>query len=437
MKLFGTDGIRGKANILITPTLSFKVGAFLGQYGKQNNILIAYDTRRSGSVIASSIVAGILSSGGHVGSIGVAPTPALAYLCKKHNYDYGIMISASHNPFADNGIKIFDTNGFKIRDEIEREIETYIANQDELPLKTHGDIGVFTDQQDLLKEYVHYVRDAYRDTLKLNLLVDGANGSASSVIKDVLKGLKLKADIICISPDGLNINDNCGSTHMDKLRQMIIENPGKYDLGVAFDGDADRVLFVGPNGEDFDGDHVLYLLAKHYKKLNILPQNMVVVTVMANYGLNVALSKIGAKLIATDVGDKYVQREMVEHGYLIGGEQSGHTIFNGYIKTGDGIYTLMKVLDVLAAEKTTFEAFVSEFKKYPQKLINIKVADKVKAMQDPALLSEIKRFEKTMGGHGRILVRSSGTEQLVRVMVEAATEEEAHAIATQLATFVK
>ncbi|MFA5659790.1 MAG: phosphoglucosamine mutase [Bacilli bacterium] len=437
MKLFGTDGIRGKANILITPTLSFKVGAFLGQYGKQNKILIAYDTRRSGTVIASSIIAGILSSGGDVGSIGVAPTPALAYLCKKHNYDYGIMISASHNPFADNGIKIFDTNGFKIRDDIEREIESYIASNVELPLRTHDQIGIFTDQQALLKEYVHYVRAAYRDTLKLKLLVDGANGSASSVIQEVLEGLNLKADIICIKPDGININDNCGSTHIDKLRQMILDAPGKYDLGVAFDGDADRVLFIGPKGEDFDGDYVLYLLAKHYKKLNILPQDMVVVTVMANYGLNVALANIGAKHVATDVGDKYVQREMVEHGYLIGGEQSGHTIFNGYIKTGDGIYTLMKVLDVLAAEQTTFGSFVTEFKKFPQKLVNIKVVDKVRAMQDPTLLSEIKRCEKTLGGHGRILVRSSGTEQLVRVMVEALSEEEAEGIANHLAAFVK
>lgn len=437
MKLFGTDGIRGKGNVLLTPALSFKVGAFLGQYLKKNNILLAQDTRRSGPVILSSLVAGILSSGGNASVLGVAPTPALAYIAKKHNYDYGIMISASHNPFADNGIKIFDTNGFKISEDIEHAIEEYIASGEELPLLTHDQIGVYIDESALLREYVSYVRSAYRDTLKINLLVDGANGSASSVISEVLCGLKLKATIKHIEPNGININENCGSTHLSNLQAEIKANPGKYDLGVAFDGDADRVLFVGANGEEFDGDYVLYLLAKHYKKIGILKDDTVVITVMANYGLNVALSALNIKTAVTGVGDKYVQREMVKYEYLIGGEQSGHTIFNGFIKTGDGIFTLMKVLDVLAAEKTTFASYTKEFKKFPQCLLNIKVVDKVKAMEDPLLLEEIKKIEATLGGHGRVLVRASGTEQLVRVMVEATTNEEANNAASHLKTFVK
>lgn len=437
MKLFGTDGIRGKGNVLLNPELSFKVGAFLGQYLKKNKILLAADTRRSGPVILNSLISGILSSGGDAASIGVAPTPALAYLVKKHGYDYGIMISASHNPYPDNGIKIFDTNGFKISESIEEAIENYILGSEVLPLKTHGEIGVYSDKSALLFEYVTYARDAYRDTLNLHLLVDAANGAASSVIKDVLSNLKLKATITHVEPNGININENCGSTHIDNLKATILSNPGKYDLGVAFDGDADRVLFIGPNGEEFDGDYVLYLLAKHYHAHHKLTKDTVVVTVMANYGLNVALDALNIKVVATSVGDKYVQREMVEKGYLIGGEQSGHTIFNGYIKTGDGIYTLMKVLDALAAEKTTFSEFTKEFKKYPQCLLNIKVVDKVKAMQDETLLKEVKSIEAKLGGHGRVLVRSSGTEQLVRVMVEATTEAEALNAANYLATFVK
>lgn len=437
MKLFGTDGIRGKGNVLLTPALSFKVGAFLGQYLKSNNIVLAQDTRRSGPVILNSLVAGILSSGGNATVLGVAPTPALAYICKKHNFDYGIMISASHNPFADNGVKIFDTNGFKISETIEEAIEKYIASNEELPLKTGKEIGVLNDNKALLSEYVTYVREAYRDTLDLHLLVDGANGSASSVIKDVLAGLKLKATIKHITPDGININENCGSTHLANLQEEIKDNPGKYDLGVAFDGDADRVLFVGANGEEFDGDYVLYLLGKHYKKIGILKDDTVVITVMANYGLNAAFNALNIKMAVTGVGDKYVQREMVANDYLIGGEQSGHTIFNGFIKTGDGIYTLMKVLDVLAAEKTTFSEYTKEFKKYPQCLLNIKVSDKNKAMNDPLLLAEVKKIEQELGGHGRVLVRASGTEQLVRVMVEAMTNEEALNAAHHLATFVK
>ncbi len=437
MKLFGTDGIRGKGNILLTPDLSFKVGAFLGQYLKKNKIILASDTRRSGPVILNSLIAGILSSGGDAASIGVAPTPALAYLCKKHNYDYGIMISASHNHYADNGIKIFDTNGFKISEDIEHAIEEYIASEEVLPLKTHDKIGVFSDKSHLLSEYVKYVRDAYRDTLSLRLLVDAANGAATSVIKDVLGDLALNATITHVNPDGVNINENCGSTHISNLQQIIKDNPGIYDLGVAFDGDADRVLFVGPEGQEFDGDYVLYLLAKHYARRNILAKDTVVVTVMANYGLNVALDALNIKAVATPVGDKYVQREMVEGGYLIGGEQSGHTIFNGYIKTGDGIFTLMKVLDALAAEETTFAEFTKEFKKYPQCLLNIKVVDKTKAMEDPTLLEEIAKVEAKLGGHGRVLVRASGTEQLVRVMVEATSEVEALNAAKHLATFVK
>lgn len=437
MKLFGTDGIRGPANVLLTPGLSFDIGAFLGQYQKKNKILIAYDTRRSGIVIFASLVAGILSSGGEASSIGVAPTPALAYLCKKYNYDYGIMISASHNPFQDNGIKIFDTNGFKIAESIEEEIEKYIASDTRLKLKTGGEIGKFTDKSELIYEYVDYAKKAFRGGLKLNLLIDGANGSASSVIHHIVAGTSLNATIINVEPDGVNINADCGSTHLDKLQDTIKKSPGKYDLGVAFDGDADRVLFVGPKGEVLDGDHVLYLLGKHYKKIDTLTKDTVVATVMANYGLGAALSKLGIKLVATSVGDKHVQREMIEHDYLIGGEQSGHTIFNDYIKTGDGIYTMMKVLDVLAAEKTTFSEYVKEFIKFPQCLLNIRVKEKKMAMTDKTLLAEIKKSEAKLGGHGRILVRASGTEELVRVMVEAETEAEAKATAEHLASFVK
>ncbi len=437
MKYFGTDGIRGRANVLLTPDLSFKVGAFLGGHEKRNKIMLAMDTRISGPVLLNSLVAGILSSGGTAHVLGVAPTPALAYLCKKHKYDYGIMISASHNPFPDNGIKIFDQNGFKISAELEALIEKYIASDETLPLQTGEHIGHYDDVHPLLREYVSYVQEAYTGDLTLKLLVDGAHGSASSVITDVLAPYKLRATIINIAPNGININENCGSTHLDVIQKIVKDNPGKYDLGVAFDGDADRVLFVGPHGELFDGDYVLYLLGKYYHKRGALNDDTVVVTVMANYGLNVALDALNIKTLATDVGDKYVQQAMVEHNYLIGGEQSGHTIFNGFIKTGDGIYTLMKVLHVLAAEKTTFGEYTKAFKKFPQKLINVKVNNKAKALSDKALQAEIAKASKRLSGHGRVLIRASGTEELIRVMVEAETESETNEVINHLVQFVK
>lgn len=436
MKLFGTDGIRGKANILLTPNLAFKIGTFLGQYLKSNKILLARDTRISGPMLLNSLVAGILSSGGQADTLEVAPTPALAYLVKKHGYDYGIMISASHNPFADNGIKIFDANGFKIQDEIERQIESFIESGNTVALKTGGDIGLYHDRRELLQEYVSYCQEVYRSPRSLNLLLDAAHGSATAVIGEVVKNFPGTIEIINNAPTGVNINENCGSTHLDVLADLIRQKETKFDLGVAFDGDADRLLIVGANGEEFDGDYIIYALAKHYQKQGLLKDNTVVVTVMANYGLFKAFEAIGIKVVKTDVGDKYVQRAMVDNGYLLGGEQSGHIIFNGFIKTGDGIFSFMKLLDVLAREQTTLAEYTKEFKKYPQTLINKKVNQKKRAMEDPTLLQEIEVMEKRLDGHGRILVRASGTEELVRVMVEAKTQALAQEIAEHLIKFV-
>ncbi len=436
MKLFGTDGIRGEANVLLTPELAFKVGSFLGSYQKTNKIMLAMDTRRSGPVLLSSLVAGILSHGGDAYILGVAPTPALAYLCKKEGYDYGIMISASHNPFKDNGIKIFDTNGFKISAELEELIENYVLGNENLLLKQAAEIGRYFESDHLLGEYVNYIRDLYHDGGKLNLLIDAANGSATSVIADVVAGFKLRADIINSEPDGININEKSGSTHIERLQTMIKEKAGYYDLGVAFDGDADRVLFVSKDGELLDGDHVIYLLAKYLKGKNLLVDNKVVVTIMANYGLFTALSELGVESVVTSVGDKYIQQEIVKNNYTVGGEQSGHTIFNDYIKTGDGLYTFFKVLEILSHEKTSFAKYVSEFKKYPQKLINNHVIDKVKILNNPDLTRYFAEINEKLAGHGRLLVRASGTENLIRVMVEAPTSEEAERIATTVSEHI-
>ncbi len=437
MKLFGTDGIRGEANVLLTPELAFKVGSFLGGYQKANKIMLAMDTRRSGPVLLSSLVAGILSHGGDAYVLGVAPTPALAYLCKKHGYDYGIMISASHNPFVDNGIKIFDTNGFKISADLEALIENYILGSETLPLKKAGEIGRNFESGHLLNEYVNYIRALYNNSATFTLLIDAANGSATSVIKDVVRGFKIRADIINNEPDGININEKSGSTHIERLQAMIKEKAGYYDLGVAFDGDADRVLFVGKDGELLDGDHVIYLLAKYLKGHNLLVENKVVVTVMANYGLFTALKELGVETVITSVGDKYIQQEIVKNNYSVGGEQSGHTIFNDYIKTGDGLYTFFKVLAILASQKITFAEYVSDFHKYPQKLINVRVADKERILKNPDLKLYFDGINEKLSGHGRLLVRASGTENLIRVMVEAPTSEEADSIATAVSEHIK
>ncbi len=436
MKLFGTDGIRGEANVLLTPELAYKIGSFLGGYLKDNKIMLAMDTRRSGPVLLSSLVAGILSRGGDAYVLGVAPTPALAYLCKKHGYDYGIMISASHNPFKDNGIKIFDTNGFKISADLEGLIEDYVLGNEVLPLKKAGEIGRNYESGHLLHEYVNYIRALYDNSAKFNLLIDAANGSATSVIKDIVRGFKIRADIINNEPDGININEQCGSTHIERLQTMIKEKNGYYDLGVAFDGDADRVLFVGKDGELLDGDHVIYLLAKYLKKHHLLAENKVVVTVMANYGLFTALEALGVDTVITSVGDKYIQREIVKNNYSVGGEQSGHTIFNDFIKTGDGLYTFFKVLAILSAEKESFSAYVSEFQKYPQKLINVRVNDKEKILNNPELKTYFDDINQTLSGHGRLLVRASGTENLIRVMVEAPTTQEADELATTVSEHI-
>lgn len=436
MVKFGTDGIRGKANLLITTKLSYDIGAYLASKNPNTKIVVGYDTRESSEPLANSLLKAITSHGGHAINLGVIPTPAVAYVTKKYSYDYGIMISASHNPYQDNGIKILDANGFKISSGLEDEIAAFINSGEQISEKPLNEHGKVYDDLTYRDAYVTYLKDGYNNKLSLNVLIDAANGSASSVIHQVLEGLHINATVINAAPDGVNINTNCGSTHLTPLKNLIQGN-NAYDLALAFDGDADRILFVNKDGSELDGDHMLYLLGKYYNSINSLPNKTVVTTIMANYGLIKALDNIGVKTIMTSVGDKYVQKEMVDHNYLVGGEQSGHIIYNGEVKSGDGIYTMLKVFHILGEVGVDFATYVKEFKKYPQTLVNVPVANKKLVLENSGLLAKVSAYNEQLKATGRVLVRASGTEELVRVMVEDIDAKVANDIALDLVNVVK
>lgn len=427
-KYFGTDGFRGEANIDLTVEHAYKVGRYLGYYfGKEKNgekvrVVIGKDTRRSSYMFEYSLVAGLTASGADVYLMHVTPTPSVSYIVRTDEFDCGIMISASHNPFYDNGIKIINNQGSKMDASVENEIERYIDGEiPEIPFATRENIGKTTDYSMGRNRYIGYLMTVPTRSFKnLRVGLDCANGAASTVAKAVFDALGAKTFVINNSPDGTNINTDCGSTHIEGLQSFVVEN--QLDVGFAYDGDADRCLCVNEKGELVDGDAILYVCGKYLKENGRLNKNTVVTTVMSNLGLYKAFDAEGIEYAKTAVGDKYVYECMIDNGYILGGEQSGHIIFSKNARTGDGVLTSLKMMEVMIENKCSMSELTRGLNIYPQLLVNVKVSSKSAVMSDEDVLAAAKRVEEALGDDGRILLRQSGTEPLIRVMVEAKTD---------------
>ena len=425
-KYFGTDGFRGEANVTLNVEHAFKVGRFLGWYygqDKKAKVVIGKDTRRSSYMFEYALVAGLTASGADAYLLHVTTTPSVSYVVRTEDFDCGIMISASHNPFYDNGIKIINANGQKLEASVEEKIEEYIDGKvAELPLATKENIGRTVDFSAGRNRYIGYlISVATRSFKEKTVALDCSNGSASAIAKNVFDALGAKTLVINNEPDGTNINTNCGSTHIEVLADFVKKN--NVDAGFAYDGDADRCIAVDENGNIVDGDSIMYVCGTYMKERGELPSNTVVTTVMSNIGLYKAFDAKGIRTEKTAVGDKYVCENMMKNGYCLGGEQSGHIIFSKHATTGDGILTSLKVMEAMIEKKSTLSNLTRELKIYPQLLVNVKVTDKTKAMEDEEILEAAKQVEDELGDKGRILLRSSGTENLVRVMVEAETDQ--------------
>ncbi len=426
MKYFGTDGFRGEANAGLNVIHAYKVGRFLGWYYGQEHkarIIIGKDTRRSSYMFEDALSAGLTASGADVYLLHVTPTPSVSYVVRTEQFDCGIMISASHNPYYDNGLKVINRNGHKLEAVIEAKIEEYIdSDEDAIPFATKENIGCTIDYAIGRHRYIGYLMSlATRSFKNIRVGLDCANGSSYSVAKGVFDALGAKTYTIGMEPDGININDGCGSTHIEKLQGFVKEK--NLDIGFAYDGDADRCLAVDDQGNVIDGDAILYLCGCYLKEKGELNNNTVVTTVMSNIGLYKALDKAGIAYEKTAVGDKYVNANMMEHGHSLGGEQSGHIIFSKYAVTGDGVLTSLMLMEVMLEKKTKLSELCRNLKIYPQLLENVKVADKTAAINDADVQAAAKAAEEALGSNGRILLRESGTEPLVRVMVEAETDE--------------
>ncbi|MCI8375700.1 MAG: phosphoglucosamine mutase [Lachnospiraceae bacterium] len=425
-KYFGTDGFRGEANVKLTVEHAFKVGRYLGwYYGRDHKaqIVIGKDTRRSSYMFEYALAAGITASGADAYLLHVTTTPSVSYVVRTEGFDCGIMISASHNPFYDNGIKVINGLGHKLEAEVEEKIEKYIDGEvEERPLATGGDIGRTIDFAAGRNRYLGYLISLPTRSFKnMRVGLDCANGSASAIAKSVFDALGAKTYVISNDPDGTNINTNCGSTHIEALQQFVKEK--HLDVGFAYDGDADRCLAVDENGNVVDGDRIMYICGKYMMEQKALRDNTIVTTVMSNLGLYKACDKVGMKYEKTAVGDKYVYENMTANGFQLGGEQSGHIIFSKHATTGDGILTSLKVMEVILEKKTTLATLASEVKIYPQLLQNLKVTDMDATLNHPTVVKAIAEVEEKLGSDGRVLVRKSGTEPLLRVMVEALTDE--------------
>jgi len=434
-KYFGTDGIRRIANIELSPELVYKVakaGAYvLSKHSDHTpTILIGRDTRISGTLIESAMVAGFLSYGANVKLLGVIPTPAVAYLTRKLNADASVVISASHNTYEFNGIKYFSNKGMKISDELEEEIEEVMESGKLEELTAENEkIGVSEYCLDLIDEYVYFFRKNFDDEIEKNLNdnfivgIDTANGATSVVAEKVFKTLGIKYKIINNNPDGININDNCGSTHLEGLKKFVVEN--KLSLGIAYDGDGDRCLAIDEKGNEIDGDKLLAIISRSLKKKGKLNKDTIVATVMSNLGLNKYAKENGLQLLQTKVGDRYVLEKMLKEGYNLGGEQSGHVILLDYNPTGDGILTSLMLIKTILEEKKKASELGDLIKLYPQVLINAKVNSEKKYdyEQNKDIKEAIEKLEKEFAGNGRVLIRPSGTEPLVRVMIEGEDQE--------------
>ena len=425
-KYFGTDGFRGEANVVLTVEHAFKVGRYLGWYFGQEHkarIVIGKDTRRSSYMFEYALAAGLTASGADAYLLHVTTTPSVSYVVRTEDFDCGLMISASHNPYYDNGIKVINSEGHKMEAEVEAKIEAYIDGEiDEIPLATKENIGRTVDYAAGRNRYIgHMISLATRSFKDMRVGLDCANGSASSVAKSVFDALGAKTYVINNEPNGVNINTNCGSTHIEVLQEYVKEK--HLDIGFAYDGDADRCIAVDENGNVVDGDRIMYVCGKYLMEQGKLKDNTVVTTIMSNLGLYKACDKIGMKYEQTAVGDKYVYENMLKNGYVLGGEQSGHIIFSKHARTGDGILTSLMVMEAVIEKKQTLGTLADEVKIFPQLLKNVRVKDKKTALDNAAVQAAVEKTAEELGTDGRILVRESGTEPVIRVMVEAASDE--------------
>ena len=432
-KYFGTDGFRGEANVNLTVEHAYQVGRFLGwYYGKDKEekckVVIGKDTRRSSYMFEYSLVAGLTASGADVYLLHVTTTPSVSYVVRTEDFDCGIMISASHNPYYDNGIKLINSKGEKMDEETILKVEDYIDGKLEIPMAVRDQIGCTVDYSAGRNRYIGYLISlATRSYKNMKVGLDCANGSSWMIAKSVFDALGAKTYVINAQPDGLNINMNAGSTHIEVLQKFVKEN--QLDVGFAFDGDADRCIAVDENGNVVDGDLILYVCGKYMKEHGQLKDDTIVTTIMSNLGLYKACDKIGMKYEKTQVGDKYVYENMVKNGFMLGGEQSGHIIFSKHATTGDGILTSLMLMEVIMETKQSLGQLTEEVKIYPQLLKNVRVADKKTARENPEV---VKAVAEALGDDGRILVRESGTEPVIRVMVEAATDELCEKYVTQV-----
>lgn len=442
-RLFGTDGVRGIANKELTADLAYKLGkagAFVLTEGTHKpKILVGMDTRISGDMLEAALVAGILSVGAEAICVGVIPTPAVAYLTRKYNADAGVVISASHNPVEYNGIKFFNRQGYKLKDELEDKIQSIIENNlDGIPSPTGAELGRKIVEEAAVEDYVEFAKSTIESDLKgFKVALDCANGAAYQVAVDTFRQLGAEVVVINNDPDGVNINKNCGSTHPEELMDYVIRK--ECDLGLAFDGDADRCLAVDDKGKLIDGDFIIAICAKHLKEHGKLKDNMAVVTVMSNLGLDLAFKKEGISTIKTKVGDRYVLEEMIKDGYVLGGEQSGHIIFLDYNTTGDGLVTGLQLSSIVKKSGKKLSELASMMTKLPQVLANAKVPNNMKDIheKDSQIVEEIKKIEDKLDGCGRVLIRPSGTEPLVRVMLEGKNQEELDQMAHSLAELIE
>ena len=443
-RLFGTDGVRGEANVTLLPEMAYRLGrAATIYFGKESDeqplIIIGRDTRISGEMFESALTAGICSAGGRAMLAGVIPTPAIAYLARKHKAKAGIVISASHNPFHDNGIKFFGGDGYKLPDAVEDELEAIVhqlETDDNSPRPTAEHIGHIEYRTDLLNQYMEFVLSTCKERFDgVKVVLDCANGAAYEAMPKILRRLGANVKVIHALPNGTNINDGCGSTHLESLQKAVLENGA--DFGIAHDGDADRCLCVDEKGQVIDGDHILVMCAMDMMKEGKLPYNTVVTTVMANIGFHQAIKKAGGRAEITKVGDRYVLENMLKNGYKIGGEQSGHIIFTDFSTTGDGLITALQVLSSLKRSGRKASDLTALMTTYPQLLVNVKVATKEGWETNEAIKEAIAEGDKELGENGRILVRPSGTEPLIRVMAEGPDQAQLDRICHAIADVVK
>ena len=443
LKYFGTDGVRGVANQDLSPELAFRVGRaggyVLTHHSDRNRpqVLVSRDTRISGQMLESALVAGLLSVGIEVLRLGVVTTPGVAYLVRAQEADAGVMITASHNPIQYNGIKYFGSDGFKLSDKLEYEIEQILdAPEDNLPRPSDDGLGTCEDYKEGALKYTSFLEQTISNELTgIKVVVDAANGATSDFVSNLFADVDVDFIPINDKPDGLNTNLNCGSTHPEGLQKAVVEN--QADLGIAFDGDGDRCIAVDAQGNIVDGDKIMYICGKNMDENGRLKKDTVVTTVMSNLGMYKALEAHGMKSVKTKVGDRYVVEEMLKNGYNLGGEQSGHIIFLDHNTTGDGMLTALQLLQVIKTTGKSLAELAADVTTYPQELVNIKVADKQAAMKNEKLLAVIKQVEDEMNGDGRVLVRPSGTEPLLRIMAEAPTKELVHDYVTKIADVAK